>query len=154
MSCLHGSAPWLHARACFGLEVIVSRVFLRGPFPCTDPKPGTRFTHGASPPSNIQMRKISVLFPFSTKNIRLHLHGDAELTVARLHPYHARLALDGRVFEIEGKLDRLSDCICALGLKEKSRSFLLRHMFTQPTSSVERSEPHCPKIEPRRSSFL
>ena len=37
---------------------------------------------------------------FSTKNIRLQLHGDAELTSAPLHPHHARLAPEGVVFEI------------------------------------------------------
>jgi hypothetical protein len=37
---------------------------------------------------------------FSTKNIRRQLHGDAELTIARLHPHHARLALKGLVFEM------------------------------------------------------
>ena len=58
---------------------------------------------------------------FSTKNIRLQLHGDAKLTIARLHPHHARLALEGLVFEIDEKPDRLSDRICALGLKENSR---------------------------------
>ena len=73
-------------------------------------------------------RKISHWTPstfstpsFSTKNIRLQLHGDAELTIARLHPHHARLALEGPVFEIEEKPDRVSDRIFALCLKENPR---------------------------------
>jgi hypothetical protein len=37
---------------------------------------------------------------FSTKNIRCQLHGDAELTIARLDPHHVRLAVEGLVFEI------------------------------------------------------
>jgi len=37
---------------------------------------------------------------FSTKNIRLQLHGEAKLTIARLYPHHARLTLEGLVFEM------------------------------------------------------
>ena len=67
------------------------------------------------------LNKLPPALSFSTKNIRLQLHGDAELTIARLHPHHARLALEGLVFETEEKPDRVSDRICALGLKENSR---------------------------------
>src|SRR5262249_39369169 len=58
---------------------------------------------------------------FSTKTIRRQLYGDAALSITRLHPHHARLALEGLVFEIQGKPDRLSDRICALALKQNPR---------------------------------
>jgi hypothetical protein len=58
---------------------------------------------------------------FSTKNIRRQLHGDTELTIARLYPHHTRLALEGFVFEIEEKSNRVSDRIRSLSLKENSR---------------------------------
>jgi hypothetical protein len=60
-------------------------------------------------------------FSFSKKNIRHQLHGDAELSIARLYGHHARLALEGLVFEIQAKPDRLADRIGACVLKENSR---------------------------------
>jgi len=58
---------------------------------------------------NNAKRKITL--SFSTKNIRRQLHGDAELIISRLQPHHARLALEGLVFEMKVKPDRVSDRI-------------------------------------------
>ena len=44
--------------------------------------------------------KLPPALSLSTKNIRLQLHGDAELTIQLLHPHHARLSLEGLVFEM------------------------------------------------------
>ena len=67
------------------------------------------------------MNKLPPALSLSTKNIRRQFHGDPELIIARLHPHHARRALEGLVFEIEEKPDRLSDRIGARSLKENSR---------------------------------
>jgi hypothetical protein len=74
-----------------------------------------------SPPlNNFPKTEVMRLSPlsFSTKNIRRQLHGDTELTIARLYPH---LALEGFVFEIEEKSNRVSDRIRSLSLKENSR---------------------------------
>jgi hypothetical protein len=55
------------------------------------------------------LNKLPPALSFSTKNIRLQLDGDAELTVTRLYPHDARLALEGLVFEIDEKPDCVSD---------------------------------------------
>jgi hypothetical protein len=57
----------------------------------------------------------------STKDIRLELHRDTELTIAELHSHHSRLALESLVLETEEKANRLSDRKDTLDLKEDSR---------------------------------
>jgi hypothetical protein len=55
------------------------------------------------------LNQLPPVLSLSTKTIRRELHGDAELTIARLYPHHARFALEGLVFETEGEPDRVSD---------------------------------------------
>jgi hypothetical protein len=69
----------------------------------------------------IWTRSAFTTLSFSTKNIQIQLHSDAELTLALLHSHHARLALEGLVVKIEEKPDRVPDRIGALGLKENPR---------------------------------
>jgi hypothetical protein len=67
------------------------------------------------------LNKLPPALSFSTKNIRCQLHGDPELTIARLHPHHARLALEGLALKTEGEPDGVSDRVRTLGLKENPR---------------------------------
>jgi hypothetical protein len=60
-------------------------------------------------------------YPHSIKSIRRQIHGDAEFVLNLFQPHDAPLALDGRLSEVYGEIDRVADGVAALGLKEDTR---------------------------------
>ncbi len=79
------------------------------------------------------MSKISVLFRSQQKTHDFQLHGDAELTIARLYPHHAGLALEGLVFEIVRKAGSCPRSSCALSVSKKSSEVLMSHVVPIPS---------------------
>ena len=65
--------------------------------------------------------KIFLSCPHSIKSIRRQIHGDAEFVLNLFQPHDAPLALDGRLSEVYGEIDRVADGVAALSLKEDTR---------------------------------